>query len=146
MVFLLHCGRSDGNAGSLVSGDRAGRLQPWWRAWGAGSPSAPEPQLRTRLRCRRWPSQESAAAPGKWSHPSPGYRPGLRGRAMKNTSHRGKIKKKRKEKREKKTGAAKIRSESSTRETNLSSRCKIMAFTAVKTAAHRRHMLHTWIF
>lgn len=62
---------------------------------------------------------------------------------MKNTSHGGEIKKKRKEKREKKTRAAKIRSESSTSETNLSSRCKIMAFTAVKTTAHRRHMLHT---
>lgn len=65
VILSFDCGSSDSNARFLVSDEKSRAQKPWQRVSGPGSSSAAEQQARTRFRSQPWPSEESAAAPGK---------------------------------------------------------------------------------
>lgn len=65
---------------ALVSVDEAGAERASQAALEPSSSSAEELQVKRRLRLRLWTTEGSAAAPGRWSRPSPGYRQDLSGR------------------------------------------------------------------
>lgn len=61
----FYCSTVVGVTITWVTDDKTGVEKPLWRLLEAGSFSVAEQQVRTHFRSQLWPSEESAAVPGK---------------------------------------------------------------------------------